>query len=94
MFPNINSVTADTVNADGSVTRVVTTTFDNGDTDVRTNTLTSEQYQIETLQLQDQINNLQAQLDALTTKQTTQLANVEVIKTNVASLKATPAIKA
>jgi septal ring factor EnvC (AmiA/AmiB activator) len=77
----------DTINADGSVTRVTTTNFDNGDIDVRTITLTPAQYQIQAVQIQQQIDQKTQELAYLQDQQATIQTNVEQVKTNVSQLK-------
>ena len=72
----------DNVNEDGTVQRVTTMNFPNGDSDVRTHTFTADQYQEIQTQLQNQINDLQSQL-------TTTTANVTTVQTNLAKLKTT-----
>ena len=57
------TTTEEKVNEDGSVSRITTTTFDNGDTEVVTHIITADEYQAEQDTIKAQIDALQAQLD-------------------------------
>lgn len=61
-----SSKIVDTVNDDGTVTRVTTTSYPNGDTNVLTHTFSVEQYIDLTTQLQNQISDLTSKLENTT----------------------------
>lgn len=77
----------DTINDDGSVTRVITVTADNGDTTVTTHTFTAKEYQAMNDALQNQIANLQVQLDEM--KNTANMVSDNLMKSNDIKMSAT-----
>lgn len=60
-----STTTQDTANVDGSVTRITTTTWANGDTLVKTHTFTADAYQAAQTDLQNQVADLQTQIAAV-----------------------------
>ena len=70
----------DTIQDDGSVKRVETNTFDNGDTDVKTTTISAQDYQKLSINTQNQIDDLNKQIKDLTNRAVIMQTNIVQVR--------------